>query len=218
MLGRVFCAGCGSKLDLSNIGGDEIDEMGKESRLLSYWPLAVLGLVVLIIIMGGLAFWPPAGKIGDQKGRSSDASIVKSQVSLISRMGKGRQMKVSFTDKQLNKYLSTYIARKLGTDSLSVDIEGDEIEVRLAVQFGPYGPESYRKKINLVLDVSYTAKGDKLIASGGSIGHLPMPGPLAKLPNMMLKSSAKKLSELKSMKYLKEISIEDGRISLRAAK
>lgn len=216
--GRVFCMGCGNKLDLSNINEAEIEEMGKEGRLLSYWPLAVLGLVVLLVVFIGLALWPAEEKLGDQEGRSSDSSLVKNQLSLLSRVSKGREIKVTFSDGQLNKYLATYTARRLGTDNLSVDIEKDRIEVRRALQFGPYGPESFRKTINLVADVKYAAKGDMLIVKGGSIGHLPMPGPLGHLPNMLMKSSMNKLQEVKSMQYLKEISIEGGRISLRAAR
>lgn len=215
--GRVFCANCGTKLDLTLINGEEIEEMGKEGRWLSYWPYYLLGLVVLLLAAVGLALWPLTDKLGEV-GNRSDASVVKGQMLMLKKIGKGQMMQPAFSDRQINAYIDSYVLNKLGFEACSVAIADDVIKVRLARSFGPYGPASYRMNIHLVIDAVYAADGDKMVVQGGALGHLPMPGPLAQIPHTLLLSAVGGADEWKSMEYLKEISIENGRLNLRAAK
>ncbi len=217
MLGRVFCAGCGTKLDLSAINEGEIEDMRKEGRWLSCWPFYLLGLLALILVVTGIAFWPIDGSVGDKPLRSG-AGMVKSQLSAVRRIGKGQVLQPIFFEGQLNGYLVSYPVKKLHLQSFSVDIEGNVMKVRVAKSYGTYGPASFRKTIVLVMEVDYIADGNKLVAQNGVVGHLPMPGPLAQIAQKLMSVTLKNAEEWKSVKNIKEISIEDGRVKLRATR
>ena len=49
-LGRVFCLSCGAKLDLSNLGSEEIVEMDQLPWIKRHYPKIIIAVVVIIVV------------------------------------------------------------------------------------------------------------------------------------------------------------------------
>lgn len=215
-LGKVFCAQCGAKLDLSAINEEEIEDMGQASRLLSYWPIYILVVVVVVVGLAGLSLWPPSKPLGEAGPRSS-AGFVKGQLTVMKNIAKGHEIRSAFSEKQVNAYMSDYTVKRLSLKSFSVDIEGDTMKARLVRTMGPWGIADYKYPVSFSLEVECTAPDGGLVVGKGTIGHLPLPGPLGTVAGSLMRSALKDADEWKSLKNVKEVSIEDGRITLRAS-
>ena len=114
-------------------------------------------------------------------------------------------------------------------NGLVLDKDGNKMSKRLGNSINPvelidkYGIDVIRWYMvassnpweNLKFDVD---ESGKIAVAGGSIGHIPFPGPLAKLPASVMRSLVKDGPELKSLELIKTAKIEKGQVTLRLEK
>lgn len=216
-LGRVFCTGCGAKLDLSQMSSGEITDMGNQARVLSYWPIAIGVVVLIVLAIAGLALWPQADVLGEQ-GARSDAGVVKGQISFLKRMKPGASLGPSIKEKNLNAYLQNYVARDLGLSSLSASLLGGKMKVRSVRIYGPFGSGAMKKTISVSIDLDCAVEANSLVVKAGAIGHLPLPGPLSSIPKGIISGLLDGKDDWKQMECVKEIVIEEGNIRIQASR
>lgn len=211
--GRVFCTKCGAKLDLSQMNNNQIEDLGKKSATMSYWPVAVLAVIIIAIALVGLALWGRIDTLG-QDGVRSESRIIKNQLAMFRRLGNGQTMGAVFSEKQINSYLLVYKVQQLKLESFSVSVVPEALNIRLVHKYGPYGIGTFQKQIYVSLDLECVAEGNNLVVKSGAIGHMPLPGPLAVIPQKMVWGSVSASEEWGFFEALKEISLEEGRIKL----
>lgn len=216
-LGRVFCTGCGAKLDLSQMSSGEITDMGKQARVLSYWPIAIGVVVLIVLTLAGLALWPQTAVLGEQ-GARSDAGVVKGQISFMKRMKAGASLGPSIREKSLNAYFQNYVARDLGLSSLSASLLAGKMKVRLVRVYGPFGSGAIQKTIPVSIDLDCAVEANNLVVKSGAIGHLPLPGPLSSVPKGIVVGLLDGKDDWKQLECVKEIVIEEGNIRLQASR
>jgi hypothetical protein len=179
-LGRMFCSGCGQRLDfspgsLSGSGGGG-DVAGKARRALVV--VAVFGLLAVV----ALALWTPVvpAAAGLESGvRSVPQKFKGLQIAV---QGK-RSASASFTEQELNGFLAAK-ARELKLARLQVDLRPGEFEVVAVKRFvdkpATAGePEKAPLPFGLAWSLSGTMESGKPKARSARLGHLPLPGPLA---------------------------------------
>ena len=175
-LGRVFCASCGAKLNLSQTSVAEIRSMSDSER--GPWVGKLVGGVVLLLAVAavGLACWPqpPLGAAAKPGGDSIVREKLRGlqQVVAIGKAGGTR-----FTEGELNAYLAVQ-AKESGFATMGVALAPGTFHFRM-VEATPVKVKSFT--LMLSYDVTGSPVKNDLAVTRGAVGHLPLPGPAAAL-------------------------------------
>lgn len=180
-LGRVFCSSCGGKLDLTRMKREDVAEAQKPSLIRRLLPWVVIVAVVLVFAIAGLALWPVTGSIGKEGDRKGGAYMAR-QLNVLNTLKENRSLKVSFTEENINGYLTFFKAEKLKVNSVSMSITNGCFSVRAVRTLGAWKVFKYKdKSFNLTptisIDLTCAVAGGKLSVSSASMGHLPLLGP-----------------------------------------
>jgi len=185
-LTSLFCNDCGAKLDLTKIDHGDIKKSVKKERGTGGNPIFKfirLVLVVAILALLGLIFWPPIplGEVGEK-------DLVKEYESmrsaLIEACENGTEIRPVLPERAINAYamdvVTTHNQESGGgfgeLSDVNISIDKSEIEVMATMKFGP-------------VPLVYVIAGTPVVGPGDfgfrvervEVGHLPMPGPLADL-------------------------------------
>jgi hypothetical protein len=136
-LGRVFCAGCGVKLDLSGMTRDAVADMYHVGWLRRHWLKLTLGLVLLLAWYVATFFWPQSALLGEE-GRPVGRSRVTTSLGVIGQAKSGavRSLVVEFTESDINSYFAFGKSKQMGLRDCSVDVEDGYFRVRIVRQLG----------------------------------------------------------------------------------
>lgn len=179
-LGRVFCGGCGSKLDLSDMTRDSVAESIRPNAFVAHWRKVVLAVVILVVALVGLAFWPRTAYLGE-KGNTIGSARAMRQFNALARLREGRMLEVTLTEKDLNGYIEYRKIRRTPVRMCSVDIRPRAVQARLVRKIGswPLGP--VKLEPTLSYDVTCAMMGGQLVVVSAAIGHLKVFGPLKRM-------------------------------------
>jgi hypothetical protein len=186
-LTAVFCRSCGEKMNLHAVQADHFDHGGAFSK---EGLIRLAKLLVLVLLVGslGLILWPASAS--GTKGSNASAQEARAKVQRLRDATKrGAEVTVELSEEEVNGYLTALLyqskkrnrpvtAGKSNVESINIDLGSPKVSV--VVKGKLYGK----------LPVSYKVKGTPMVGdgtfqfkpSGGSVGHLPMLGPAAKLP------------------------------------
>ena len=184
----LFCRGCGAKLDHSNIKAAEFIRPGKPGIGILRRLLAVVRLVVVlaIIVVAGLAFWPtyPTGGAGSvAMAREFRDKLERLHEAVENKTG----MQVVVLESEINAYLSALVDQhqeEAPSGGLSVVLE--ELNVALDKELDEESALLFvRSKLGPV-PIVYTLSGTPVVGEEGFslavkeayLGHLPLPGAL----------------------------------------
>jgi len=136
-LGRVFCTGCGAKLDLSGMSRDAVAAMMHVSWFRRHWPKLAGALVLLLVLYAGTFIWPRVDVIGEE-GRPAGRARVATSVGLLGQAKGGavRSLEVEFNESDINGYFAYGKSRQMGLHSCSIDIAEGYFRIRLVRQLG----------------------------------------------------------------------------------
>jgi hypothetical protein len=149
-LGRVFCGGCGTRLELDRINmGTELKQHRPNWFRVHGVGLAV-GLVVALLAVASLAFWPQSERIGE-KPAAGGSSRMSGPLRAMAGLRPGQSIGRAFTEADINSLFSTERAKEMGIESLSVEIYDGFFNVRMVCPL----PEIKLGSIDLQPKLSY---------------------------------------------------------------
>lgn len=175
--GRLFCGGCGGKLDMAAIAGGA--QRREQQRL---WikrgvRVAILGVLLWLGVCVALALWPRQGRIGAE-GTRLGGRRVERQLQSSAALGAGQSVSVTLTEADVNGYIDHFARPELDVESLSVAFHPRYAVVRIGKTYGPYRFGPFVISPRGSVEVSYVPIGAVPSARKVVLGHLPLPGPL----------------------------------------
>ena len=201
-LGRIFCGGCGAKLDLSRMKSEDVAHAQKINRLREHWWKLLIVIGVALVGMIGLALWPETNMLGHAgyEGKPRDGQKVKKSIKVLmqyirSSRPTSKAMARKFSERGINGYFKYVKAKDMNLNSLSVSIMDGYVAVRVIHSIGPIalGPIQWTPKVSY--DVVLEPVKETVVPSKASIGHLPMLVGPAK--NVVMRTLYKELAKEK---------------------
>ena len=209
-LGRVFCGGCGGKLDLSNMTSEMVADQQRPNFVQLHWRKALGVLILSLLAMIGLTFWPQTAPLGDE-GRSSGASKVRSRMRTLANQSSGRVLKAEFTEADVNAYLKFSRIRRTKIRSFTVSMDPGILNARMMLPMKTIKLGAKKLVLEMSYDVACTPMGGRLYISSAKIGHLPAIGPLKKIAVMPFVKLLANGNETKLMKAASSIEFQEGK-------
>jgi len=179
-LGRVFCDGCGTKLDLSALSRERVAELTSRSWLARHWKKFLWLIVLAIVAAVAMAMWPRSATIG-LAGTVVGGGRVETQLGAIRGASAGQSMTATFSERDINGYLAFKVAPSLGFQSISVDAHDGYFFVRAVRGLGVVRVRSFRVVPKLSYELACVPIGGGVAVRKASVGHLPLAGPAKKL-------------------------------------
>jgi hypothetical protein len=176
-LGMMFCPVCGTKPDSAL---QEKNARGKLTRSSSFKiksSIIVTLLLVALITISGLLFWPNTKIIG-MKGSKQNAKSFFTQMQTVKMITAGRSLTVTINESDINAYLKFVRIPKVDVVSCSVELLPDRIHVRSGKRTTPYKVLGIELSLNITVDIIYKAVDEGMAVSKVSVGHLPVVGKL----------------------------------------
>jgi len=176
VLGRVFCAQCGVKLDLKATSAQDLDVRQRfdVARLVRRL-LALLAIVFIVGIVGS-AFWPDTipDVLVDKAGAVQipiKAKAVRSAISF------NRAVSLSLTEGELNGFLLER-ARSRGIPGLAIDLKPGAFDLYAVQGWSPSTNVALLARLHVSFSMRLTGsfKNGVLLIEKVRIGHLRLPG------------------------------------------
>jgi hypothetical protein len=176
-LGRVFCGGCGAKLDLNAVTTDQVNQMSRKRQFPWHWlGYAALLLGVALLVMVALAFWPRTTPIGTE-GTLVGAQRVEAAVRMLRDLRVGRTLGRDFSEEDVNGYFRFLMAKKLEFESVSVETGREHFRVRVVKAKAPITLGSVSITPKTSYDLLCIPVGGTLRVRKVGMGHLGSVGP-----------------------------------------
>jgi hypothetical protein len=213
-LGRVFCVGCGAKLDLSGVTRGEIAKGRKLRTTLRQWPIAIGAVVVLLLVCVGMALWPNMEPVGE-KGTPGGASRVSARLTTMGRLQKDRTVVFTFAEKDINGFLEYRKIGKMKVQSLSVDVGEGYLRVRVVRRLKAigFGPVQFNPTISQ--ELLCTPSGSMLRIRRAWFGHLRLWGPVRTTVSRSLYKMFSRQREWKAFQHITDIAAEDEKVVVK---
>jgi hypothetical protein len=206
-LGRVFCMQCGGKLDLSAMTSDVIAEQCKVGFFRKHWPKFAIGVVVLILAIVGLTFWP-TGPIDGKTGTSVGGRRVNAGLYNMQRLAKGRAVAYTFKEADINGYFQYGKGKDLGLGAVTVKCYNGQMKIHMMTTMFNVKLFGFELSPNTTYDLVAAGYGGKLMVHKVTKGHLKVTrGSAKKFKAKLLEQNA-----FAPFKYATDIKIEEGKV------
>jgi hypothetical protein len=177
-LGRVFCQGCGSKLDLAHVGTDTVAAMTRPAGRAGGWvKIAAWTVGALLALSVVLALWPNARPIGDRGNRPGGLRL-QNQLRVVSTLRAGQKVDITMKEADLNAFIEHFKVQGTDIASLSASLRPGRIDVRMVRPLWRMDVKTFRLEPRVSIDLVLSPAGRGLRVRGASVGHLPLFGPL----------------------------------------
>ncbi len=172
-LGRIFCASCGEKLDLSKMSSEEVAASLRQNWFLrNKWIFYVVPAVIVALVIF-LALWPRTDAIG-QRGTLHGGDRVRKKVRALSMIRRGETIEFEISEDDLNGYIEYVRGRSLGAKRFWVDIGPSYMRVRLVKPLFQWKMFGHLYEPKTSYDVLYVTAGSRLLVRKASMGHLSL--------------------------------------------
>jgi hypothetical protein len=218
-LGRVFCVKCGTKLDLTHMTSEHVQEIQKTwaDPLVKYWPKAVGAIVVLVLALVGLAFWPNSELIG-KKGTRADGHKVENAMASFRNLRTGSPTTMVFTEEEINGYFDFFKVKGMSIQSITVSVMDGCVFVRIVKPLQSIPIPKFQISPVMSYELQCMPSGGVLVPVNVKVGHLSMVGPLKTSALRTLYAMFSKEPEWANMKFICDIKCAAGKITIQAKK
>jgi len=217
-LGRVFCTGCGKKLDLTqNTSSEEL----KPNPVAEFGKLAgkIIGIGVLVVLVVGLglAFWPAAAET--QVGENRGIQRVEQKAKALRGGAAGVALQASFSERDLNTWLDANKARG-GYDVVAIRLLDGRFLIKGRGSIGlPFTvPGLSSAGIPYSMGLSGRFDGGRLRITRRVMGHLPLFGPLTGIIDNRLRAVLGDLVDADLIGAVQEVVLTDGQAQVTVQK
>lgn len=210
-LGRVFCVQCGGKLDLSAMTSQVVAEQVQVGFVRKHWPKFAIGVVVIILAIYGLTFWP-TGSIGGQVGTSVGARRVESYLRSMAGLSKGRTVAYEFKESDINGYFQHGKGNEMGLGAVTVKCMPGVLKVHIATSMFKQSIGGVVLEPGTTYEMSCIGVAGNLIVRKVQKGHLGLVGPGK---NGAVRKFYKKIAAnngFDAFKYATDIVIDEGKV------
>lgn len=214
-LGRLFCGGCGGKLDLSRMTSDEVMKEERINIVRDHWSKLFIVLLIAVVALIGVAAWPNDDVIG-KKGTRPGVRRVKRSLKLMGR--KSRLPVQVFLEKDINGYFHYEKTEGMKLESFTVLVMDKYFNVRVVRAFPSIGVSKFEVTPKISYDFTCVPRGGGIEITKVSVGHLPMYGPArsAAINSVYKMLAAQK--EWERLTNLKEIKAIKGKLTVQPKK
>jgi hypothetical protein len=218
-LGRVFCVKCGTKLDLTHMTSEHVQEIQKtwSDPLVKYWPKAAAAIVVLCLVLVGLAFWPDSELIG-KKGTRLDGHKVESAMASVKTMRTGATATMSFSEEEINGYFDFFKTKGMALQSVSVSVMDGYVFVRIVRPLQSIPIPKFHVSPIISYELQCQPYGGQLVVASIKVGHLSMFGPLKTSAKRTVYTMLSREPEWANMKFISDIKCVPGRMTIQLVK
>jgi hypothetical protein len=218
-LGRVFCVKCGTKLDLTHMTSEHVQEIQKtwSDPLVKYWPKAAAAIVVLCLVLVGLAFWPDSELIG-KKGNRQEGKKVETAMTSIKSMKTGATTTMAFTEEEINGYFDFFKTKGMGMQSVSVSVMDGYVFVRIVKPLQSIPIPKFQVSPVMSYELQCVPSGGQLWPASVKVGHLSMFGPLKTSAWRSVYGIFAKELEWANMNSISDVKCAAGKITIQVVK
>jgi hypothetical protein len=217
-LGRVFCTGCGKKLDLTQ--KTSVEEL-KPNAVLGFvkWGAKIAMIVVLAAVILGvsLAFWsvPASTQVGENRG----IQRVEQKAKALGGGASGVSLQASFPERDLNTWLDANKALG-GYDLLAIRLLDDRFVIKgrglIRLPFTVPGLNSDGIPYSMGMSGRFV-KG-RLQVTSRVMGHLPLFGSLKGIVDSRLNAVLGSLVDERLWSTIQEVLLTDGQVQVTVQK
>ncbi len=217
LLGHLFCVKCGVKLDLSHVDEDMEDEVSSTSRATAIKSILML-IVILLVAVLGVAGWPQRAFDDGKLDNGTPSRIENALVAL--NMVAGRPNTTLTTTPPIEQLdANAWLASANSSEnirSVSVSFKRNRLVYRTCLVLKSYEVwVVVTPKIPLTIDLVCKPENNSLKVAGAQVGHLPIPGPLAKYVAALVRKTFRASSREKTVfEGISEIKIDEGQLSV----
>ena len=175
--GRVFCAQCGAKMDMSAVSADQIARAGAPRLVKKHWPKLLWLAGIAVVVMVALAFWPATGPIGEIGPRPAGKALAE-RLSVLNRLGRGRSLGVTVPEAALNSFIEFFRRPDLGFTSYTVSLEAGRLRARIVKRLAGLRLYGWEIEPTVSWELEAVPVGGVLHVASARMGHLRAHGPL----------------------------------------
>ncbi|MBM4142003.1 MAG: zinc ribbon domain-containing protein [Lentisphaerae bacterium] len=216
-VGRVFCAGCGAKLETSGIRSEDLARMQRKNPLAGHGKKFLIIPVFLVLLLVVLAFNPRPPYIGE-RGTQLGARRVEAQLKGFAALTEGRSMATTFAEGDVNAYIE---AKKIGAiraDALSMAAGEGYLAVRMARAMQPRKIGSFRVAPRMTWDYLFVPVGGRLSVRKAYLGRLSLSGPMRTAAVRALLATVGSEKEWACFRHATEIEVSRGQVVVHVAR
>jgi len=188
-----------------------VAEQVKVSFMRRHWPKFVIGVVVIILAIFGLTFWPTTA-FQASEGTSVGARRVEGQLSAMSRLARGRTVAYVFKESDINGYFQYGKGKDLGLGEVTVKCLPGVFRVHVADKMFEKTVFGVVLSPGTSYDLYCIGVGGNLIPRKVSKGHLGMMGPGKSSVVRKFYAKLAANNAFDAFKYATEIKIEEGQV------
>jgi hypothetical protein len=206
-LGRIFCGGCGSKLDMSGMSAEAVASQPARRRSSgSGCSFGVILLIVLIVVVGvAVACLLPSREPIGEMGTKLAKRKIQQALRVFKNLGARRSMGRSFKEADINGYLEHEAAQRMEVMNCSVDVRQGSLDVRMNQLLKRIRVGSFSVDLILTFEVTYQEQEGKLQLTGGRIGKMPLVNRLAVLSAKPIEARITGLKEWEAFRYVESV-------------
>jgi hypothetical protein len=217
-LGRVFCTGCGKKLDLvRNTSAEEL-KPNAVAEIAKWVAKIAIGILLLALILGGgLAFWgsPVSTQVGENRG----SQRVEQKAKALWGGERGVLLQAVFTERDLNTWLDANKGRG-GYDLINLRLLDGRFVIKghgfIALPFTVPGLSA--EGIPYSMGMSGRLVKGRLQVTSRVMGHLPLFGPLKGIVDRRLRAVFGDWLAPERLGAIQDVTVTDGQIQVTVQK
>jgi hypothetical protein len=217
-LGRVFCGGCGGKLDLSQMGRDTVAEKVKINWFLLHWRKFLVGIVVLLLALVALAFWPQTRPIIKKEVTVLGGQRVVGALRVLENLRPGRTLGRDFTEEDINGFFEFVKSKEMGAKSVSVVVGDGWFRVRVIRLLGSFKFGTFVVEPTVSYDLMCVPMGGIVRVTQLTMGHLTWLGPFRRTVLRRVHGMFAAAPEWAVLLNANDIQAEEGKIWLEVGK
>ncbi|MFC1496967.1 zinc ribbon domain-containing protein [Verrucomicrobiota bacterium] len=217
-LGRVFCTGCGSKLDLTNLSSEAVSESLRENWFLKHWKKFLYGVLVLLALVVALVFWPKVKPIG-RKGTHYNKRRLERQLRSFVAVGSKKSMSETLKEEDINGYFEYSKAEKIKADYVGFRVHDRFFAVRVVRPLWSWKISSLVIEPKISYDLfCVPVQGGRVAVRKAWIGHLRLMGPWKNVAVKSVCNMVANEKEWKPFRSVTKLSASKGKLSVTIKK
>jgi hypothetical protein len=212
-LGRVFCVACGSKLNITGLGSEEVADLQKPSFLALHYRKIIIVVAALIVVLIGLGAWPRTKPLGVE-GTSNGGRGLDRKIKRVAKLRPERSVTLEISEKDINGYFTYVKLKREQKGALSVSLEPGSCSARMVRSFGPWKISNVKISPKFSFDIRCVPVRNEFAVRSASVGHLPLPGPLKFPVAGVFKKLFAAGPERDAFEKVSEIVVEAGQVTI----